>query len=49
MELLDCAYPDLRVRKYAVTCLEHGFTDDKLEQYMLQLVKKTFVNLTCIN
>jgi phosphatidylinositol-4,5-bisphosphate 3-kinase len=39
MELLDCASPDLRVRKFAVTCLEHGFTDDKLQQYMLQLVQ----------
>lgn len=39
MELLDCSYPDLCVRQYAVTCLDHGFSDDKLQQYMLQLVQ----------
>lgn len=39
MELLDCSYPDLKVRKFAVSCLENGFTEDKLQQYMLQLVQ----------
>lgn len=39
MELLDCSYPDLRVRQYAVSCLEHGFCEDKLQLFMLQLVQ----------
>lgn len=39
LELLDCSYSDLRVRSFAVKCLDEGMTDDKLSQYLLQLVQ----------
>ncbi|XP_015248798.1 PREDICTED: phosphatidylinositol 4,5-bisphosphate 3-kinase catalytic subunit alpha isoform [Cyprinodon variegatus] len=39
MELLDCNYPDPRVRHFAVRCLEKYLTDDKLSQYLIQLVQ----------
>ncbi|XP_075914560.1 phosphatidylinositol 4,5-bisphosphate 3-kinase catalytic subunit alpha isoform-like [Petromyzon marinus] len=39
LELLDCNYPDPRVRDFAVKCLEAGLTDDKLSQYLIQLVQ----------
>ena len=39
LQLLDCSYTDLKVRQFAVHCLETGLTDDKLQQYLLQLVQ----------
>ena len=39
LELLDCSYSDLQVRAYAVKCLDKGLKDDKLAQYLLQLVQ----------
>uniref|UniRef100_A0A5F8GEL2 Phosphatidylinositol 4,5-bisphosphate 3-kinase catalytic subunit alpha isoform n=1 Tax=Monodelphis domestica TaxID=13616 RepID=A0A5F8GEL2_MONDO len=39
MELLDCNYPDPMVRAFAVRCLEKYLTDDKLSQYLIQLVQ----------
>nr|QED42021.1 phosphatidylinositol-4,5-bisphosphate 3-kinase catalytic subunit alpha [Tegillarca granosa] len=39
LELLDCSFPDSKVRSFAVECFEHGLTDDKLQQYLLQLVQ----------
>eukprot|EP00069_Balaena_mysticetus_P008081 bmy_01107T0 len=39
MELLDCNYPDLMVRGFAVQCLEKYLTDDKLPQYLIPLVQ----------
>lgn len=39
MELLDCNYPDPMVRRFAVRCLDKYLTDDKLSQYLIQLVQ----------
>ncbi|CAJ0959723.1 unnamed protein product [Ranitomeya imitator] len=39
MELLDFNYSDRMVRSFAVTCLEKYLTDDKLSQYLIQLVQ----------
>uniref|UniRef100_A0A8D3BCK6 Phosphatidylinositol 3-kinase catalytic subunit type 3 n=1 Tax=Scophthalmus maximus TaxID=52904 RepID=A0A8D3BCK6_SCOMX len=39
MELLDCNYPDPVVRHFAVRCLDKYLTDDKLSQYLIQLVQ----------
>lgn len=39
MELLDCNYPDPMVRTFAVRCLDKYLTDDKLSQYLIQLVQ----------
>ncbi|CAL8396406.1 unnamed protein product [Boreogadus saida] len=39
MELLDCNYPDPVVRCFAVRCLDKYLTDDKLSQYLIQLVQ----------
>ncbi|CAG0915768.1 unnamed protein product [Notodromas monacha] len=39
LELLDCKYVDLNVRKCAVHWLDRSLTDDKLNQYLLQLVQ----------
>uniref|UniRef100_A0A8C2C399 Phosphatidylinositol 4,5-bisphosphate 3-kinase catalytic subunit alpha isoform n=1 Tax=Cyprinus carpio TaxID=7962 RepID=A0A8C2C399_CYPCA len=39
MELLDCNYPDPMIRDFAVRCLEKYLTDDKLSQYLIQLVQ----------
>lgn len=39
MELLDCNYPDPNIRDFAVRCLEKYLTDDKLSQYLIQLVQ----------
>ncbi|KAH0624170.1 hypothetical protein JD844_007649 [Phrynosoma platyrhinos] len=39
MELLDCNYPDPVVRAFAIRCLEKYLTDDKLSQYLIQLVQ----------
>uniref|UniRef100_A0A6Q2YMG7 Phosphatidylinositol 4,5-bisphosphate 3-kinase catalytic subunit alpha isoform n=1 Tax=Esox lucius TaxID=8010 RepID=A0A6Q2YMG7_ESOLU len=39
MELLDCNYPDPMIRHFAVRCLEKYLTDDKLSQYLIQLVQ----------
>ncbi|XP_059152563.1 phosphatidylinositol 4,5-bisphosphate 3-kinase catalytic subunit alpha isoform-like [Physella acuta] len=39
LELLDCSFTDLKVREFAVRCLDEGLKDDKLEQYLLQLVQ----------
>ena len=38
LELLDSKYPDLVVRKFAISCLEKNLTDDGLLKYLLQLV-----------
>ncbi|KAK6177652.1 hypothetical protein SNE40_015711 [Patella caerulea] len=39
LELLDCSFSDLKVREFAVSCLDKGMTDYKLSQYLLQLVQ----------
>ena len=39
LELLYCTYTDLTVRKFAVQCLEKKLTDDKLSQFLLQIVQ----------
>ncbi|CAB1325859.1 unnamed protein product [Coregonus sp. 'balchen'] len=39
MELLDCNFPDPRIRDFAVKCLEKYLTDDRLSQYLIQLVQ----------
>ncbi|OCT80750.1 hypothetical protein XELAEV_18027564mg [Xenopus laevis] len=39
MELLDFNYPDRIVRSFAVSCLEKYLTDDKLSQFLIQLVQ----------
>ncbi|XP_060062464.1 phosphatidylinositol 4,5-bisphosphate 3-kinase catalytic subunit alpha isoform-like [Ylistrum balloti] len=39
LELLDCSFPDQQLRRFAVTCFEMGLTDDKLQQFLLQLVQ----------
>ncbi|RUS87111.1 hypothetical protein EGW08_005111 [Elysia chlorotica] len=39
LELLDCSFTDLRVREFAVNSLDKGLGDDKLAQYLLQLVQ----------
>ncbi|KAG2468424.1 PK3CA kinase, partial [Polypterus senegalus] len=39
LELLDCNFPDPVVRDFALKCLVKGLTDDKLSQYLLQLVQ----------
>ena len=39
LELLYCTYTDLTVRKFAVECLEKKLTDDKLSNFLLQLVQ----------
>lgn len=41
MELLDCNFPDPVVREFALKCLVKGLTDDKLSQYLIQLVQVT--------
>uniref|UniRef100_A0A3P9N196 Phosphatidylinositol 4,5-bisphosphate 3-kinase catalytic subunit alpha isoform n=1 Tax=Poecilia reticulata TaxID=8081 RepID=A0A3P9N196_POERE len=50
LELLDCNFPDPIVREFALRCLVQGLTDDKLSQYLLQLVQveamDKLVNLT---
>ncbi|KAK5931618.1 hypothetical protein CesoFtcFv8_000124 [Champsocephalus esox] len=39
LELLDCNFPDPMVREFALRCLVQGLSDDKLSQYLLQLVQ----------
>ncbi|RWS28858.1 Phosphatidylinositol-4:5-bisphosphate 3-kinase catalytic subunit alpha-like isoform [Leptotrombidium deliense] len=39
LELLDCKFADLRVRNFAVKCLDEKLSDDLLSQYLLQLVQ----------
>ncbi|XP_061618955.1 phosphatidylinositol 4,5-bisphosphate 3-kinase catalytic subunit alpha isoform isoform X5 [Phyllopteryx taeniolatus] len=39
LELLDCNFPDPMVREFALRCLVQSLTDDKLSQYLLQLVQ----------
>ncbi|XP_030043643.1 phosphatidylinositol 4,5-bisphosphate 3-kinase catalytic subunit alpha isoform isoform X1 [Microcaecilia unicolor] len=39
LELLDCNFPDPMVREFALKCLVKGLTDDKLSQYLIQLVQ----------
>lgn len=39
LQLLDCSFTDLKIRQFAVHCLEIGLTDDKLQQYLLQFVQ----------
>lgn len=47
MELLDFNYPDRVVRSFAVTCLEKFLTDDKLSQFLIQLVQVTILLAAC--
>lgn len=47
MELLDCNFPDPMIREFAVKCLEKYLTDDKLSQYLIQLVQ-VFSSLTVV-
>lgn len=39
LELLDCSYMDTNIRNFAVDCLNKGLTNDKLSQYLLQIVQ----------
>lgn len=39
LELLDCKYADLTVRRYAVGWLDSALSDEELGQYLLQLVQ----------
>ena len=39
LELLDWNFPDPMVREFALRCLVQGLSDDKLSQYLLQLVQ----------
>lgn len=39
LELLDCSFSDLQVRAFAVRCLDKHLTNEKLAQYLLQLVQ----------
>ena len=39
LELLDCKYPDLEVRKFAIKSLERTCSETELEYYLLQLVQ----------
>ncbi|KAM7311039.1 phosphatidylinositol 4,5-bisphosphate 3-kinase catalytic subunit alpha isoform [Ixodes scapularis] len=39
LELLDCKYADMFVRKYAVAWLDVSLSDELLSQYLLQLVQ----------
>ncbi|XP_064642424.1 phosphatidylinositol 4,5-bisphosphate 3-kinase catalytic subunit alpha isoform-like isoform X2 [Lineus longissimus] len=39
MELLDCDYLDLRVRTFAVSCLEKTLSDEKISLFLLQLTQ----------
>ena len=39
LELLDCNFPEPVVREFALRCLLQGLSDDKLSQYLLQLVQ----------
>uniref|UniRef100_T1J0V3 Phosphatidylinositol-4,5-bisphosphate 3-kinase n=1 Tax=Strigamia maritima TaxID=126957 RepID=T1J0V3_STRMM len=39
LELLDCKYPDVTVRKLAVYWLDKSLSDAQLSQYLLQLVQ----------
>jgi len=39
LELLDCSFPDLQIRRFAVECFELALTDDKLQQYLLQMTQ----------
>lgn len=43
MELLDCNFPDPMIREFAVKCLEKYLTDDKLSQYLIQLVQVCYI------
>ena len=43
LELLYCTYTDLQVRQFAVNCLQDQLTDDRLSQYLLQLVQVSLV------
>ena len=45
MELLDCTYLDVTVRKFSVKCLEQCLTNDKLSQYLLQLVQVSYSHI----
>lgn len=45
MELLDCNFPDPMIREFAVKCLEKYLTDDKLSQYLIQLVQVRHVHV----
>lgn len=48
LELLDCNFPDPMVREFALRCLVQGLTDDKLSQYLLQLVQVRLLHpFTC--
>ncbi|XP_037075832.1 phosphatidylinositol 4,5-bisphosphate 3-kinase catalytic subunit alpha isoform-like isoform X2 [Pollicipes pollicipes] len=38
LELLGCKHRDQKVREFAVRCLNKVLTDDKLSQYLIQLV-----------
>lgn len=49
MELLDCNYPDPMIRDFAVRCLEKYLTDDKLSQYLIQLVQVRLIYSIVIN
>lgn len=48
MELLDCNYPDPMVRTFAVRCLDKYLTDDKLSQYLIQLVQVSSTKIEAI-
>lgn len=48
MELLDCNFSDPMVRHFAVRCLDKYLTDDKLSQYLIQLVQVGLTDCLCL-
>jgi hypothetical protein len=46
LELLDCKYADLTVRRYAVGWLDAALSDEELGQYLLQLVQEEIMLFT---
>jgi hypothetical protein len=46
LELLDCKYADLTVRRYAVGWLDAALSDEELGQYLLQLVQEGIMLFT---
>lgn len=48
LELLDCKYADMFVRKHAVSWLDVSLSDELLSQYLLQLVQVGTVVASCL-
>jgi len=48
MQLLDCTYPDARVRQFAVQCLEKTLDYNRMSLYLLQLVQVSHISCLLI-